>query len=85
MGLDWESQATAGGIEEIYSWDEEDPKTTRQLVFKIDAAKRKARFYPRDKYPVNSILFDGFKSVPAELNRNGYIKTGGVQYYLGKL
>ena len=84
MALDWETKYTANGVEEVYSWDEEDPKATRRLVFRIDAAKKKVRFFPRDNFPAKSILFDGFKAIPTELNRNGYIKTGGVQYYLGK-
>jgi hypothetical protein len=82
MPLEWDFESK-GTLECIYSWDVEDPKGTRQLVFEIDKGKKEVRFLPRDNFPVKRVLFDGFGTVPPELNRAGYIKTGGVQYYLG--
>jgi hypothetical protein len=74
---------TVNGKEHIYSWDDSDPKNTRKLVFKIDEKREVVEFFPRSQdFPPT--VFDGFRRVPAELNEGGYIRTGGVQYYLGK-
>jgi hypothetical protein len=82
MPLETESK-TVKGVEHIYSWEDSDPKTTRQLVFKIDPTRELVEFFPRNQdFPPT--IFEGFRRVPAEMNEAGYIRTGSVQYYLGK-
>lgn len=82
MPLETESE-TIDGIEHIYSWDDSDPVNSRRLVFKIDSERQIVEFFPRTQdFPATR--FEGFRRVPPEMNEGGYIRTGSVQYYLGK-
>ena len=82
MPLETETE-TINGVEHVYSWEDDDPKNTRKLVFKVDSARQLVEFFPRaPDFP--QTVFEGFRRIPNELNEGGYIRTGGVQYHLAR-
>jgi len=82
MAKDWET-ITTGGLEDIFVFDVDDPISTRRKVFTINAATEQVFWFPDVKSLENtSIIFEGFKSIPPELNKGGWIKTFGFQYQL---
>lgn len=83
MPLETES-ITANGVEEIYSWDEDDPENTRKLVFIKRHDDRIIEWFSRDDdFPIRPVIFEGFRGIPPELAEAGYIK-GPLGYHLSR-
>lgn len=84
MTWDIERELDENGVENIYSFEIENPDV-RYHVYRIDKAQSLIEYIPKpmDQFPLQKIKLEGFSKLPSEFAETGYI-LGGVHYYLGK-
>lgn len=85
MPWDAEREIDQDGIENVYAFNAENPDT-RYLVYKINHNNSQIEFIPkqREGSGIVKIVLDGFKDLPNEFAEAGYIRGGGIDYYLMK-
>jgi len=74
-----------GDVTEIWVFDEEDP-TKKWKAYEIYPYSKFVKYFPsaKDNFGLEEITFVGFKKLPSLMNDNGYFRTPGLAYALGK-
>lgn len=76
-----EERTTPDGLTEIVVWNDEDDPPDEHRAYLIDRESKVITFYPRDDFPVDEVVIEGYSSLPRSFNDKGYM-TQGLLYYL---
>ena len=77
-----ETETDDAGIQIVTAWDDTAPET-KYLTYRIDSTSERIEFFPRDEFPVETVVLDGFEKLPTGFRPAGYM-TQNLVYWLNK-